>query len=218
MRLGFLLIPYPQSQAAIHIPSDQACQRLHKVLIHGCFPYFFGTKNSASGLYRAFSCNSSDARRETTNYSIDEKDIGFFPKANCSGCPNHKPERHPGSRPFIALIMEVGGQTSILENAVLKTKTSVPKTNPAATQNIASKKPARSHAALPTTPTKGFSQTVINTPAHPRYSIFAYGCSPTVYRGILEEQRAGFTLLLRSRDFLGEHARGMRLLSPLSEK
>lgn len=163
-------------------------------------------------------------RKHGGNYFIDEKDVGFFPKANCSGCPNHKPEPHPDSRPYITLIMEVGVQTSIRENAVTKTKSSSSQRNPATTQNIASKKPAHSPAAQLTTPMKRFTQTIISTPSkvviaksgthhhprpdHPRYSIKAYGCSPTVYRGILEEQRASFALLLRSRDFLGEHARG----------
>jgi hypothetical protein len=41
-------------------------------------------------------------------YSIDEKDVGFFPKANCTGCPSHGWEPHPDSRPYITLIMEIG--------------------------------------------------------------------------------------------------------------
>jgi hypothetical protein len=102
-------------------------------------------------------------------------------------------------------------QTPILENTPTKTKSSVPRTNPVTTRNIASKKPAPSPPALPNTPSKvdipksGTHRH--KRPDHPRYVIAAYGCSPTVYRGILEEQRAGFALLLRSRDFLGEHAR-----------
>jgi hypothetical protein len=143
-------------------------------------------------------------RRKKGN--ITEKDIEFFPNANCAGCPNHSPKPHSDSRPYMILIMEVDVQTSIPENAATKTKSSGSKTNPGP--------PAR-----PTTPTIGNVQSEVKTvipqagthhherTGHPRYSIFAYGCSPTVYRGISEEQRAGFGILLRSRDFLGEHAR-----------
>jgi len=42
---------------------------------------------------------------------------------------------------------------------------------------------------------------------HARYNIFAYGCSPTVYRGIDAAHKALYALLLSSRDFLGEHPR-----------
>jgi hypothetical protein len=157
-------------------------------------------------------------------YAIDEKDIGFFPKASCSGCLNHGQEPHPDSRPYIVLVMEVGVQASLPKNVTTKTKFSGSSTNPAAKTKAASKKPTPGPSARPTTPTRGDFPTDVKTPSkvfipqsgihhhrrpsHPRYSIFAYGCSPTVYRGIGEEQRAGFALLLRSRDFLGEHARG----------
>jgi len=42
---------------------------------------------------------------------------------------------------------------------------------------------------------------------HARYNVFAYGCSPTVYRGIDIAHKASYALLLSSRDFLGEHPR-----------
>jgi len=42
---------------------------------------------------------------------------------------------------------------------------------------------------------------------HARYNVFAYGCSPTVYRGIDAAHKASYALLLSSRDFLGEHPR-----------
>ncbi|KIM71750.1 hypothetical protein PILCRDRAFT_16764 [Piloderma croceum F 1598] len=43
---------------------------------------------------------------------------------------------------------------------------------------------------------------------HARYHIFAYGCSPTVYRGINAAHKALYAFLLSSHDFLGEHPRG----------
>jgi hypothetical protein len=152
-------------------------------------------------------------------YSIDEKDVDFFPTANRAGCPNHTPEPHSDSRPYMILIMEVSVQASIPENAATKTKSSGSNTNPAAKQKVASKMSAPAPPARPTTPIMGNVQSVVKTPSkvvipeagihhhectgHPQYSIFAYGCSPTVYG----EERAGFGLLPRSRDFLGEHAR-----------
>jgi len=44
---------------------------------------------------------------------------------------------------------------------------------------------------------------------HARYNIFAYGCSPTVHRGIDTAHESAYALLSTrsSCDFLGEHAR-----------
>jgi hypothetical protein len=42
---------------------------------------------------------------------------------------------------------------------------------------------------------------------HARYSIFAYGCSNTVYRVIHPDEMASYQSLLASRDFLGAHHR-----------
>ncbi|KAH7920465.1 hypothetical protein BV22DRAFT_1181105, partial [Leucogyrophana mollusca] len=42
---------------------------------------------------------------------------------------------------------------------------------------------------------------------HPRYSIFAYGCSNTVYRVIENESRLLYKSLLANKDFLDEHPR-----------
>jgi len=42
---------------------------------------------------------------------------------------------------------------------------------------------------------------------HPRYSIFAYGCSDKVYSVIAESDKAGYRALLGNRDMLDEHPR-----------
>ncbi|THH12410.1 hypothetical protein EW146_g7725 [Bondarzewia mesenterica] len=42
---------------------------------------------------------------------------------------------------------------------------------------------------------------------HPRYNIYAYGCSGTVYKGIMPEDKDTYTSLLASRDLLSEHPR-----------
>ncbi|KAF8907069.1 hypothetical protein CPB84DRAFT_1769422 [Gymnopilus junonius] len=39
----------------------------------------------------------------------------------------------------------------------------------------------------------------------PKYSIFAYGCSPRVYRGIDDLHKTLYALLLSLHDFLGEY-------------
>jgi hypothetical protein len=153
--------------------------------------------------------------------SIDENLIGFFPVANCSGCPNHT-DSHPDSRPYITLVMEVGVQAPVPEKAATMTKSAGPKKSPSSKRKIASKKSGPSPAAQPIS-RRGKFRSAVKTPStivipqpgthhrrrscHPRYSIFVYGCSSNVYRGIHEEQRGAFSLLLRSGDFLGEHAR-----------
>ena len=159
-------------------------------------------------------------------YSIDEKEVGFFPNVDYSDCTSHRFPLSPDSRPYITLIMELSVQGPASGDAVTDTKffsNIQTKTKGTATDKTKFDGTAHDPAARPTTPTGLDRQYVTDTPSkvilpkagshhreragHPRYSIFAYGCSPTVYRGIDEEQRAGVALLLRSRDFLGEHAR-----------
>ncbi|THH06221.1 hypothetical protein EW146_g9684 [Bondarzewia mesenterica] len=42
---------------------------------------------------------------------------------------------------------------------------------------------------------------------HPRYNIYAYGCSGTIYKGIMPEDKDTYVSLLASRDLLSEHPR-----------
>ena len=158
-------------------------------------------------------------------YSIDEKEVGFFPNVDYSDCTSHRFSLSPGSRPYITLIMELSVQGPASGDAVTNTKFF---SNTQTKAKVNTKDKTKSGdtvpgpAARPTTPTGQNQQYTADAPSkvipkagnhhheragHPRYNIFAYGCSPAVYRGIDEEQKAGVALLLRSRDFLGEHAR-----------
>ncbi|KAF8592712.1 hypothetical protein K439DRAFT_1656117 [Ramaria rubella] len=119
-------------------------------------------------------------------------------------------------RPYITLIMDLGVQRP---NTQAKTPFKVhelPQPKPKPKPKSKSKpKPKRE-----TTP-KGKSQE--GTPSrldvsqpgqlhhpnvtHPRYSIYAYGCSNKVYKGIYPDDKAKYAFLLASRNFLGEHPR-----------
>ena len=115
------------------------------------------------------------------SYLIDQRTIGFFPEGS--------PDEHP--RPYISLVMELGVQPK----GTVPTK-ELPKSAPSASTTTPSKldvmKQGRLRHARDT---------------HPRFSIFAYGCSNTVYKGISPDQRATYQYLLASRDFLAEHPR-----------
>jgi hypothetical protein len=115
------------------------------------------------------------------SYLIDQRTIGSFPEGS--------PDEHP--RPYISLVMELGVQP----------KGTVP------TKEL----PKSALSASTTTPSKldvmkqGRLRHAQDT--HPRFSIFAYGCSNTVYKGISPNQRATYQYLLAPRDFLAEHPR-----------
>jgi hypothetical protein len=112
------------------------------------------------------------------SYLIDQRTIGFFPEGS-----------HP--RPYISLVMELGVQPK----GTVPTK-ELPKSAPSASTTTPSKLDVTKQGRL-------------RHPrdTHPRFSIFAYGCSNTVYKGISPDQRATYQYLLASRDFLTEHPR-----------
>ncbi|OCH85448.1 hypothetical protein OBBRIDRAFT_891177 [Obba rivulosa] len=113
---------------------------------------------------------------------------------------------HLKDRPYIALVMELGvggltryspGPTNVarpVEKALGKSVT-LPKPN-----------------ATPVTPSK----TIIGQlgkrrkvpGAHPRYNIYAYGCSNSIYKVISQEDRDIFHYLLANHDIFEEHPRG----------
>jgi hypothetical protein len=107
-------------------------------------------------------------------------------------------------RPYVSLVMELGVQPKISEGAktatggrsLLKQKS---KGRPST--------PPNSGGPAHATPSKMFIPKAGEHQGHARYQIFAYGCSPSVYRGIDETRRPSYALLLSSRDFLGEHPR-----------
>ena len=149
-------------------------------------------------------------RGTIAGYSIDQADINFFPKT-LEQCTHT--ESIPASyRPYVSLIMELGVQPKVPNEA--KTAT-IYKPN----QSSSKKKPDRRPQTPP--PIEGgldhATSSKIHVPqcgqrrhpqeGHARYNVFAYGCSPTVYRGIDAAHKASYALLLSSRDFLGEHPR-----------
>jgi hypothetical protein len=117
------------------------------------------------------------------SYLIDQRTIGFFPK----GSPDS--DEHP--RPYISLVMELGVQPK----GTVPTK-ELPKSAPSASTTT----PLRLDVLK-----QGRLRHARDT--HPRFSIFAYGCSNAVYKGISPDQRATYQYLLASRDFLAEHPR-----------
>ena len=144
-------------------------------------------------------------------YSIDQADINFFPKTweKCT----HTESIPTSYRPYVSLIMELGVQPKVPKEA--KTAT-IYKPDQSSSKKKSDRRPQTpppieggpDHA----TPSK------IHVPqygqrhhhpegGHARYNVFAYGCSPTVYRGIDAAHKASYALLLSSRDFLGEHPR-----------
>jgi hypothetical protein len=144
-------------------------------------------------------------------YSVDEAEINFFPKIleKCT----HGFTGGSLYRPYVSMVMELDVQPRLPGTA--QTSTIYP------WNSAGSKKPP--HEERPRTPPPAESLPHGDTPSkmhipqhgtlhdpketHARYNIFAYGCSPTIYRGIDEVDKSKYALLLSSRDFLGEHPR-----------
>jgi len=145
-------------------------------------------------------------------YSIDQADFNFFPKVLEKCTHGSTPTSY---RPYVSLIMELGVQVEPPEEA----KTATKYNKPAKYFSSSSKKSNRRPLTPPpieggpdiATPSKMYvphhGQRHHPEEGHARYNIFAYGCSPTVYRGIDITHKGSYALLLSSRDFLGEHPR-----------
>ncbi|KZP24260.1 hypothetical protein FIBSPDRAFT_1012129 [Athelia psychrophila] len=97
------------------------------------------------------------------------------------------PDGTANQQPYVTLVMELGVQPNMPQ---------------ALAESIATP------AAVPPTPSKlDIAAQGHATDVHPRYSIFAYGCSDTVYGVIAPDERARYQNILASRDFLHEHPR-----------
>ncbi|KAI0773647.1 hypothetical protein C8Q74DRAFT_1438109 [Fomes fomentarius] len=130
-------------------------------------------------------------------YAIDEERLGFF---------SHDEET---PRPYITLIMELSVVNPPPPIARVPTKVhsktakklqeqvEIQSTMSASDPQMS---PSRLHVRDP--PARGKPKG-----AHPRYSMSVYGCSPSVYKVIKEEDRDGYKEILRSGDLLGEHPR-----------
>lgn len=146
-------------------------------------------------------------------YSIDQAQVKFFPKMP-EKCRHGSHESIPTDptfrRPYVSLIMELGVQSKTPEIATTATTYKPPSSKKKSNVRPRTPPPVSGgpdHA----TPSKlyipEYGERHHSTVGHPRYNLFAYGCSPTVYRGIDVAHKASYALLLSSRDFLGEHPR-----------
>jgi hypothetical protein len=123
----------------------------------------------------------------TQKYAIYQEKFQFFPPpAKRTTDPTAKTTN---PRPYVTLVAEVGVQSPISQ------ATSTPVMNPPAivgTSTVSTTDPPS-----------------IKRPrdVHPRYSIFAYGCSDKVYSVITESDRADYKALLGNHDMLDEHPR-----------
>ncbi|KAH8113055.1 hypothetical protein DFH11DRAFT_1744480 [Phellopilus nigrolimitatus] len=118
---------------------------------------------------------------------IDERDIGFFPTQPAGGL-----NANADSRPYITIVMELGVQpfyrTQAENEARSAATTATPVFSPA--QNSTTSRNVATSSRCPA------------TVAHPRYSIFAIGCSPSVYN-VVDDKDVYATLL----SYLQEHPR-----------
>jgi hypothetical protein len=136
----------------------------------------------------------------TQKYEIYQKKFQFFPSSADT--------TEAATRPYVTLVAEVGVQRPISQAAstpvIIREKMFKSAPNPPAiikTSTISTTDPESLH--IPVQPV------TIHHPkdVHPRYSIFAYGCSDKVYRVIAESDRARYKALLGNRDMLDEHPR-----------
>ena len=131
---------------------------------------------------------------------MDEAGVGLFP----TGLKGDN-----DTRPYITLVMELGMQPPLNPNA----KTPAKVRNKPRPKKIPSLLAESQHVdeAGSRTPSKVVlpRQGRLSQPTatHPRYNIFAYGCSNTVYEVIDPGQNDKYAYLLASREFLGEHPR-----------
>jgi hypothetical protein len=149
------------------------------------------------------------AKGSVTKYEINEKALGFFPASQAEYL-----------RPYITLVAEVGVQSPTDPLGVTEAKTKGKVTQ--STKSIKGKaKPTTSKARSPPEPSTSSHRatpSVLSIPEqpkkiahprnlHPRYSIFACGCSDTVYNVIGPYDQYLYKSLLGNRDVLDEHPR-----------
>jgi hypothetical protein len=144
--------------------------------------------------------------------SIDQAEVNFFPKT-LEKCTH---ESIPTSyRPYVSLIMELGVQVKPPEEAQTATIYKPDRFSSSSSKKKSDRRPQTPppieggpDLAMPSKMyIPQYGQRHHENQGHARYNIFAYGCSPTVYRGIDNAHKASYALLLSSCDFLGEHPR-----------
>lgn len=174
-------------------------------------------------------------------YQINAEDLGFFPpqERNRNPSSDDNPFTKPLStkRPYITMVMDLGvlnpppGHAKFpVQNAVEKFNETLPAETtvaPKATTARSKAKAAVPSSVYPGTPSKlkvGMPVTVETrrTPTpentHPRYAIYASGCSDTVYAVIEPDQRTKYHQLLRQDELLTEHPRPRTIPQVLNMK
>jgi hypothetical protein len=128
--------------------------------------------------------------------SINEKSLQFFPNDETD------------ARPYVTLVAELGLQLPIAPAAETRAKV---------VHSLAEEEPPKARKK-PKTGTDAIDIAKLYIPQqpgrihhartiHPRYAIFSYGCSNTVYKVINESEKNEYQYLLATRNFLGEHSR-----------
>jgi hypothetical protein len=145
-------------------------------------------------------------RGTIAGYTINQEAVNFFPMTK-EECKHGSKSKSNSYRPYVSLIMELGVQPKVADVANIPTVF-----KPVSSSKKTSHRPQTPPGGSdPVTPSKvyipGHGKSHRPSEGHARYNIFAYGCSPTVYRGIDAAHKVSYALLLRSRDFLGEHPR-----------
>ncbi|KAH8113034.1 hypothetical protein DFH11DRAFT_1727972 [Phellopilus nigrolimitatus] len=121
---------------------------------------------------------------------IDEQDIGFFPAQ-----PTNSLNANADNRPYITIVMELGVLPFYQTQAENEAKS-------AATKADCALSPAENSTTARNVATSSRRPAMV---AHPRYSIFAVGCSPSVYNVV--EDKDIYATLLSYRHILQEHPR-----------
>ena len=148
-------------------------------------------------------------------YAIDQTDINFFPPVDITVNPLQL-------RPYITLIMELGvvSPPSLLSQTPTDYFSKSAKANRERIRKQMAQKGDASFAqapgaaspsklVIPTPPTDHGTRASAKNPkiVHPRYSIYAYGCSPSVYAVVSESDKPIYHRILRGSDLLAEHPR-----------
>jgi hypothetical protein len=130
-------------------------------------------------------------------YEIDQKALGFFPA----------PTSAVDACPYVTLVAELGIQVPISPAATMETKVSDGLAEPIPNPPIRPSETPTADEPMATSPTPWTPQILHPRDVHPRYSIFAYGCSNTVYSVVSVYDRYIYKSLLKNCDILDEHPR-----------
>ncbi len=138
-------------------------------------------KENMSGLF--FQVKNRAQAGSVANYEIDERTLGFFPQGA---------ER----RTYVSIVMELAAQQPAVPTRKRPGRG-------AKTTGLAGEAPASPSGADVIQGGKHHHQ----ERNHTRYSIFAYGCTSTVYKVVDSNRKATYKTMLGARNFIDEHPR-----------